>query len=85
MTGYLPVCFEFGAEITYPESEGISSALLNESAEVSKIKYMGQCLLLLKVIHSKFRYFEKFMGFLCSDCFYFRNFEIKHNYSAKEN
>lgn len=39
MTGYLPVCFEFGAEITYPESEGISSALLNESAEVSKTIY----------------------------------------------
>lgn len=47
MTGYLPVCFEFGAEITYPESEGISSALLNESAEVSQIKFMGQFLLLL--------------------------------------
>lgn len=61
MTGYLPVCFEFGAEITYPESEGISSALLNESAEVSK----KLNLLLLRVIHSKFRYFEKFMGFLC--------------------
>ena len=34
MTGYLPVGLEFGAEITYPESEGISSGLLNASAEV---------------------------------------------------
>ena len=29
MTGYLPVGFEFAAEITYPESEGTSSGLLN--------------------------------------------------------
>lgn len=63
MTGYLPVCFEFGAEITYPESEGISSALLNESAEVSKTKYMAHFLLLLmvsffmNVTGSEFRYF----------------------------
>lgn len=70
MTGYLPVCFEFGAEITYPESEGISSALLNESAEVSKTKYMAHFLLLLMVsffmdvTHSEFIYFEKFMYFM---------------------
>lgn len=70
MTGYLPVCFEFGAEITYPESEGISSALLNESAEVSKTKYMAHVLLLLmvsffmNVTHSEFIYFEKFMYFM---------------------
>lgn len=70
MTGYLPVCFEFGAEITYPESEGISSALLNESAEVSKTKYMAHFLLLLmvsffiNVTHSEFIYFEKFMYFM---------------------
>lgn len=63
MTGYLPVCFEFGAEITNPESEGISSALLNESAEVSKTKYMAHFLLLLMVsffmilMRSEFRYF----------------------------
>lgn len=33
MTGYLPVGFEFAAEITYPESEGTSSGLLNASAQ----------------------------------------------------
>lgn len=36
MTGYLPVGFEFAAEITYPESEGTSSGLLNASAQVLK-------------------------------------------------
>ena len=35
MTGYLPVGFEFAAEITYPESEGTSSGLLNASAQVT--------------------------------------------------
>ena len=34
MTGYLPVGFEFGVEMTYPESEGTSSGLLNASAKV---------------------------------------------------
>jgi hypothetical protein len=34
MTGYLPVGFEFGAEVTFPESEGTSSGLLNASAQV---------------------------------------------------
>ena len=34
MTGYLPVGFEFAAEITYPESEGTSSGLLNASAQL---------------------------------------------------
>jgi len=34
MTGYLPLGFEFAAEITYPESEGTSSGLLNASAQV---------------------------------------------------
>jgi len=33
MTGYLPVGFELAAEITYPESEGTSSGLLNASAQ----------------------------------------------------
>ncbi|XP_078452367.1 choline/ethanolamine transporter flvcr2a-like [Lampetra planeri] len=32
--GYLPVGFEFAAELTYPESEGTSSGLLNVSAQV---------------------------------------------------
>lgn len=34
MTGYLPVGFEFAAELTYPESEGTSSGLLNASAQI---------------------------------------------------
>ncbi|XP_077442943.1 choline/ethanolamine transporter FLVCR1 [Stigmatopora argus] len=34
MTGYLPVGFEYGVEITYPESEGTSSGLLNTSAQL---------------------------------------------------
>ncbi|TNN39197.1 Feline leukemia virus subgroup C receptor-related protein 1 [Liparis tanakae] len=35
MTGYLPLGFEFGVEITYPESEGTSSGLLNAFAQVA--------------------------------------------------
>lgn len=34
MTGYLPLGFEFAVEITYPESEGMSSGLLNTAAQV---------------------------------------------------
>ncbi|XP_023126571.3 feline leukemia virus subgroup C receptor-related protein 2 isoform X2 [Amphiprion ocellaris] len=34
MTGYLPIGFEFAVELTYPESEGTSSGLLNCSAQV---------------------------------------------------
>ncbi|XP_075470814.1 choline/ethanolamine transporter FLVCR2 isoform X2 [Ascaphus truei] len=34
MTGYLPLGFEFAAELTHPESEGTSSGLLNVSAQV---------------------------------------------------
>lgn len=34
MTGYLPVGFEFAAELTYPSSEGTSSGLLNASAQL---------------------------------------------------
>ena len=34
MTGYLPIGFEFAAELTYPEPEGTSSGLLNASAQV---------------------------------------------------
>ncbi len=36
MTGYLPLGFEFAAEITYPEAEGTSSGLLNASAQVNQ-------------------------------------------------
>lgn len=34
MTGYLPVGFEFAAELTYPEPEGTSAGLLNTAAQV---------------------------------------------------
>ncbi|XP_046506437.1 feline leukemia virus subgroup C receptor-related protein 2-like, partial [Equus quagga] len=34
MTGYLPLGFEFAVELTYPESECMSSGLLNVSAQV---------------------------------------------------
>ena len=43
MTGYLPIGFEVGAEITYPISEATSSGLLNVSAQVInifKIKFL---------------------------------------------
>lgn len=34
MTGYLPVGFEFGAELTYPEPEGTASGILNAFAQI---------------------------------------------------
>jgi FLVCR family feline leukemia virus subgroup C receptor-related protein len=34
MTGYLPIGFEFGAELTFPTPEGTQSGLLNASAQV---------------------------------------------------
>lgn len=34
MTGYLPVGFEFGTELTYPEPEVTSAGLLNASAQI---------------------------------------------------
>nr|XP_026693930.1 feline leukemia virus subgroup C receptor-related protein 2-like isoform X1 [Ciona intestinalis]XP_026693931.1 feline leukemia virus subgroup C receptor-related protein 2-like isoform X1 [Ciona intestinalis] len=45
MTGYLPIGFEFAAELTYPVSEGTSSGLLNASAQIFGIVFtlcMGQ-------------------------------------------
>lgn len=36
MTGYLPLGFEYAVELTYPESEGTSSGLLNCSAQVCR-------------------------------------------------
>jgi MFS transporter, FLVCR family, feline leukemia virus subgroup C receptor-related protein len=39
MTGYLPVGFEFAAELTYPESEGTSSGLLNAVVQVFGISF----------------------------------------------
>ncbi|XP_065341814.1 heme transporter FLVCR1 isoform X2 [Cloeon dipterum] len=34
MTGYLPVGFEFGAELTYPEAEGTTAGILNAFAQI---------------------------------------------------
>ncbi|CAD5118801.1 DgyrCDS7481 [Dimorphilus gyrociliatus] len=49
MTGYLPVGFEFAAEITYPESEGTSSGLLNASAQAFGIvSTMGMGIIISK-------------------------------------
>ncbi|MEQ2188574.1 hypothetical protein GOODEAATRI_016484, partial [Goodea atripinnis] len=43
MTGYLPLGFEFAVELTFPESEGISSGLLNCSAQIFGIVFtIGQ-------------------------------------------
>ncbi|XP_009579401.1 PREDICTED: feline leukemia virus subgroup C receptor-related protein 2, partial [Fulmarus glacialis] len=43
MTGYLPLGFEFAAELTYPESEGTSSGLLNVAAQIFGIAFtIGQ-------------------------------------------
>uniref|UniRef100_U5ERN6 Choline/ethanolamine transporter FLVCR1 n=1 Tax=Corethrella appendiculata TaxID=1370023 RepID=U5ERN6_9DIPT len=39
MTGYLPVGFEFAAELTYPEPEGTSTGLLNAAAQVFGILF----------------------------------------------
>jgi len=41
MTGYLPVGFEFAAELSYPQSEGTSSGLLNASAQVMTNHYQN--------------------------------------------
>ena len=41
MTGYLPIGFEFAAEITYPESEATSAGLLNVSAQVPYVIYLS--------------------------------------------
>jgi FLVCR family feline leukemia virus subgroup C receptor-related protein len=39
LTGYLPVGFEFAAELTYPEPEGTSSGLLNAGVQVFGISF----------------------------------------------
>lgn len=39
MTGYLPVGFEFAAELTYPEPEGTSAGLLNAAAQIFGIGF----------------------------------------------
>lgn len=39
MTGYLPVGFEFAAELTYPEPEGTSAGLLNAVTQIFGILF----------------------------------------------
>ncbi|XP_066589928.1 heme transporter FLVCR2-like [Prorops nasuta] len=39
MTGYLPVGFEFAAELTYPEPEGTSTGLLNAETQACGIVF----------------------------------------------
>jgi MFS transporter, FLVCR family, feline leukemia virus subgroup C receptor-related protein len=39
MTGYLPVGFEFAAELTYPEPEGTSSGILNAGVQCFGIAF----------------------------------------------
>ena len=45
MTGYLPIGFEFAAEITYPAAEGTTSGLLNASAQVRHLNTKNRKLL----------------------------------------
>ena len=40
MTGFIPVGFEFAAEINYPISEGTSSGILNASAQVGPKQFL---------------------------------------------
>jgi FLVCR family feline leukemia virus subgroup C receptor-related protein len=42
MTGYLPVGFEFAAELTYPASEFLTSGLLNLGSNVRHIQWMAE-------------------------------------------
>lgn len=39
MTGYLPIGFEFAAELTFPEPEGTASGLLNAASQVFGILF----------------------------------------------
>ncbi|KAF7201922.1 choline/ethanolamine transporter flvcr2a isoform X1 [Nothobranchius furzeri] len=49
MTGYLPLGFEFAVELTFPESEGTSSGLLNCSAQIFGIIFtIGQAKIIEK-------------------------------------
>ena len=52
MTGYLPVGYQFAAEITYPEPEGSSSGLLTASAMVSSQLQSHSSLILSRVFHN---------------------------------
>lgn len=51
MTGYLPLGFEFAVELTYPESEGTSSGMLNCSAQVQLAWPACRRRLVLQIAH----------------------------------
>lgn len=53
MTGYLPVGFEFAAELTYPEPEGTSAGLLNAAAQIFGILFTELYSYLFKELKSK--------------------------------
>ena len=58
MTGYLPVGFEFVAEITYPEPEGTSCGLLNTSAQVNILYLLFKMNLIKKNRNSEIIIFD---------------------------
>lgn len=59
MLGYLPLGFEYGVELTYPEAEGTSAGLLNCSAQVCK-----RCIFLLPLQKHKPKVGECFFLFV---------------------
>ena len=58
MTGYLPIGFEVGAEITYPISEATSSGLLNVSAQVIYTFKINQTIHLISISTSSNKVFN---------------------------
>ena len=42
MTGYLPIGFEFGAELTYPESEGITRVKPQRPPRLGKLYFSDE-------------------------------------------
>jgi len=61
MTGYLPVGFEFAAEITYPESEGTSSGLLNAAAQVNICSYLKSYIIGQTMSHLVFHHTQQLL------------------------
>lgn len=51
MTGYLPIGFEYGVELTFPISESTTSGLLNLSAQVldQLLFYLVLCFLVIRL------------------------------------
>ena len=60
MTGYLPLGFEFAVELTYPESEGTSSGLLNCSAQVSVCVWVYVCVFVC--VHCQYFQYDHAFG-----------------------